>query len=258
MVTHRKISLEELVLKSGLCPNPDRARALIMAGKVRLNGNIVDKAGVLYPADATISLAEAKTGVSRAGDKLRGAFREFAISAQSKACADIGACTGGFTQVLLEQGARKVYAIDVGYGDLAWEIRSDPRVVCLERTNARFLTTLPEPIELVTIDVSFISVAAILPVARNWLSPSGEFIVLIKPQFEAPRNQIPEGGVIFDPAVHKDVLDRLIGWMDQDGFCPTGLIASPVAGAEGNREFLVWLQPGKATQFNWRAVVDVI
>jgi 23S rRNA (cytidine1920-2'-O)/16S rRNA (cytidine1409-2'-O)-methyltransferase len=251
-VAQKKISLEELVLNSGLCSDRDRARALIMAGKVRLNGQKADKAGVLYSAEAVITLAEAKTGVSRAGDKLRAAFKEFAISAQGKICADVGACTGGFSQVLLEQGASKVYAIDVGYGDLAWEIRSDPRVVCLERTNARFLATLPEPIDLVTVDVSFISVKSILPVARNWLSKSGEFVVLIKPQFEAARDKIPSGGVIVDPATHHDVLTQLLCWMDGEGFGVAGLIASPVAGAEGNREFLVWLGHSSGAKFDWQ------
>jgi 23S rRNA (cytidine1920-2'-O)/16S rRNA (cytidine1409-2'-O)-methyltransferase len=157
-------------------------------------------------------------------------------------CADVGVCTGGFTDVLLQRGAEKVYAIDVGYGDLDWKIRSNPKVIVMERTNVRYVPSLPDPISLVTIDVSFISLTKVLPVVAQWLVPHGSIIALIKPQFEASKDEVGEGGIIQDSTVHERVVQEIIDFLPSIGLDKKGLVPSPILGAEGNREFLVWAQ----------------
>ena len=183
--------------------------------------------------------------VSRGGEKLVAALDAFGIDPAGWVCADIGASTGGFTDVLLQRGAKRVYAIDVGYGQLHWRLRQDPRVVVMERVNARYLESLPEPIDLVTIDASFISLKLLLPAARRLLKPQGQIVALIKPQFEAGRNQVGKGGVVRDPAVHRRVIEDLLTWTTEQGYAPQGLVPSPLLGPKGNREFLLWLWPGK-------------
>jgi 23S rRNA (cytidine1920-2'-O)/16S rRNA (cytidine1409-2'-O)-methyltransferase len=164
---------------------------------------------------------------------------------QGVVAADVGACTGGFTDCLLQRGAAKVYAIDVGYGQLDWRLRQDERVVVMERTNARYLDSLPEPPDLVVVDVSFISLKLILPMARSWLQPEGEMVALVKPQFEAGRKQVGKGGVVHDPAVHRLVVEDTLTWAAEQGLGPQGLIRSPIKGPAGNVEFLIWLQPSQ-------------
>jgi 23S rRNA (cytidine1920-2'-O)/16S rRNA (cytidine1409-2'-O)-methyltransferase len=174
--------------------------------------------------------------------KLAAALDRFSIPIEGTTCADVGASTGGFTDCLLQRGAAKVYAIDVGYGQLDWKIRSDPRVVPLDRTNARYLEALPEPIDLVTIDASFISLRLILPAALKWLRPDGNVVALIKPQFEAGRDRVGKGGVVRDPEVHADVLRTILQAAEDLGTIPFDLIRSPIEGPAGNIEFLVWLR----------------
>ena len=180
------------------------------------------------------------------GFKLAGALTNFDLEVQGAICADVGACTGGFTDVLLQNGAARVYAIDVGYGQLDWSLRQDDRVVVMERTNARYLESLAEPVSFVAIDVSFISLRLILPAVKQWLSANANVVALIKPQFEAGPKQVGRGGIVKDTAVHRSVLQELWQWFGANGFGVQGLITSSVTGADGNIEFLVWLQVGVA------------
>jgi 23S rRNA (cytidine1920-2'-O)/16S rRNA (cytidine1409-2'-O)-methyltransferase len=214
---------------------------MIMAAQVSVNGQVIEKPGTLVPITADIQIAERLPYVGRGGLKLEAALQNFALAVEGWVGADIGASTGGFTDCLLQHGASRVYAIDVGYGQLDWKLRQDPRVVVMERINARFLTQLPEAVDLVTVDVSFISLKLILPNARAWLSPGGQIVALIKPQFEAGRRQVRKGGVVKDPAVHRAVLIDLLSWAPTIGLHVTGLIASPLRGPAGNVEFLAHL-----------------
>ena len=243
-----RISIVELLVERGLCATRESATREVLAGRVYVNDQTFDKAGALVLRDAQVRLAQRREFVSRAAYKLEGAFSLFPIEVQGRACADVGACTGGFTEVLLQRGARKVFAIDVGYGDLDWKIRSDPRVVVMERTNARYLTNLAEPVSLVSIDVSFISLSKILPAVVSWLEPSADVLALIKPQFEADRVDVGTGGVVTDTAVHQRVNERVISFLPTVGLSFQGLKPSPILGSEGNTEFLLWAkfvgQPG--------------
>lgn len=241
----KKERLDELLLTRGLAATRAEAQALIMAGDVEVDGERVDKVGAPVPVHAEIEVREPPPYVSRGGFKLAGALDAFDLEVGGRVCADVGACTGGFTDVLLKRGAARVYAIDVGYGLLAWKLRQDERVVVMERTNARYLEALPEPVSLVCVDVSFISLRQILPAARRWLAVDGDIVALIKPQFEAGREQVGEGGIVRDPAVHREVLNRFLEWAVEEGLAPAGLIRSPIEGTEGNVEFLVWLRPGR-------------
>lgn len=237
-----KESLVSRLVREGLSAHEDEARKLILAGLVRVNGEVVDKAGAVIASDAVIAVQPRKEFVSRAAYKLESAFTTFGISVADAVCADVGACTGGFTEVMLQRGARKVFAIDVGYGDLDWKVRSDPRVVVMERTNARHLESLAEPVSFVAIDVSFISLEKILPAVVTWLAPHADIVALIKPQFEAEKSEVGEGGVITDPAVHEAVIDRVITFLPHLQLEYKGLQPSPILGAEGNKEFLLWMQ----------------
>lgn len=239
-----KERLDQLLYQRGLVTSREKGRRLIMAGEVRVDGVLVDKPGTRVPVTAELTLLSRPRFVSRGGLKLEAALEAFSLDVFGITAADVGACTGGFTDCLLQRGAERVYAIDVGYGQLDWGLRQDERVVVLERTNARYLEKLPEMVALVVVDVSFISLRLILPAARNWLEQDGEMVALIKPQFEAGRQSVGKGGVVRDTKVHREVLEGLIGWFSEEGLDPCGLIRSPVKGPAGNIEFLVWLRPG--------------
>lgn len=236
-----KERLDILLYKRGLAESRERARRMIMAAQVLVNDRVVDKPGTRVPTAATIRIKEKLAYVSRGGVKLEAALGAFEIDAHSMVAADIGASTGGFTDCLLQHGAARVYAIDVGYGQLAWRLRQDRRVVVMERVNARYLRELPELLDLATVDVSFISLKLVLPAVKQLLKPRGRIISLIKPQFEAGRKQVGKGGVVKDPAVHRAVLCNVLGWMPANGLQVNGVIVSPLRGPAGNIEFLAHL-----------------
>ncbi len=213
-----------------------------MAGDVRVNGTPVQKAGMMVNESSEIILVDSPVFVGRGGLKLDHALDRFGIDVTGKVAADIGASTGGFTDCLLKRGTERVYAIDVGYGQLDYRLRKDNRVVVMERVNARYPIELPEKVDIIVIDVSFISLEKILPPVSNMLNDRGDIIVLVKPQFEAKRGEVAKGGVIRNPAVHSKVLARFIAWLISNGFRLKGLITSPVKGASGNKEFLVRLK----------------
>lgn len=238
--------LDVLLVARGLAESRSLAQRLIGAGEVLVDGRVVDKPGAQVPMTATLTLAARPRFVSRGGEKLDAALERFAIPVAGRVAADIGASTGGFTDCLLQRGALRVYALDVGYGQLAWALRQDPRVVALERTNARYVTALPERVDLIVSDVSFISVRLIYPTAVRWLREGGEIVSLIKPQFEAGRAQVGKGGVVRDPAVHWQVLVEVCAALAELGLGLRGLMVSPLLGPAGNLEFLGWWQPGVA------------
>jgi 23S rRNA (cytidine1920-2'-O)/16S rRNA (cytidine1409-2'-O)-methyltransferase len=236
-----KVSLLERLVEEGLSVSHEFATKEILAGLVRVNGQVVDKVGALVAADAELHITSRKEFVSRAAYKLEAALDLFPIPVGGAVCADVGACTGGFTEILLQRGAQKVFAIDVGYGDLDWKVRSDPRVVVMERTNARYVEYLAEQVSVVVIDVSFISLDKILPVVVRWFGEGGgDIVALIKPQFEADRTEIGEGGIIRDPGVHAKVCSKVEAMLPELGLRKGGLEPSPILGTEGNREFLLW------------------
>ncbi len=237
--------LDAVLVERELVESRAKARGMIMAGEVKVDGRKVDKPGTRVAADAVIELAERMPWVGRGGYKLDSAISGFGVITDGLVCADVGACTGGFTDVLLKRGARRVYAIDVGYGQLDWTLRQDERVVVMERTNARYVESLPEPIELACIDVSFISLRIILPAVLRWLAPEAEVIALIKPQFEAGRDDVGGKGIVRDPEVHRRVLESTLEWCARNGLTPLGLMRSPIHGAGGNVEFLVRLSVGR-------------
>ena len=241
-----KERLDKLLVRRGLAETRSKAQAIIMAGEVRVNGEPADKPGMAVREDAVIEVAAALPYVSRGGYKLAEALPAFGLTVTGRVCADVGACMGGFSDVLLQAGAARVYALDVGYGQLDWKLRQDERVVVMERTNARYVPALPEPVSLVVIDVSFISLRLILPAVRQWLTPQADVVALIKPQFEAGREQVGKGGIVRDVAVHRQVLRDMLAWAEEHGWSPAGLVRSPVTGADGNVEFLLWLRWGGA------------
>ena len=241
-----KKRVDLLLTERGLADSRQKAQALIMAGQVYTGERRCDKPGLTLEEEAPLEVRGGLRYVSRGGLKLEKAMSCFPISLTGKTAADIGASTGGFTDCMLQNGARRVYAVDVGYGQLAWSIRNDPRVVCLERTNARYLTTeqIPEPLEFASIDVSFISLGLILPALRPLMAPGGEVAALVKPQFEAGRDKVGKKGVVRDPAVHEEVICRVAEAARELGLAPRGLTYSPVKGPEGNIEYLLLLQKG--------------
>lgn len=253
-----KERLDTLLVDRGLVETRARARAHIMAGEVTVDGRRVDKAGTAVPRDARIELAAPLPYVSRGGYKLAGALDGFGVNVTGYICADVGACTGGFTDVLLQRGAARVYAIDVGQGQLDWKLRQDVRVTVLERTNARYLEMLAEPIDLAVIDVSFISLKLILPAVHKWLRDDGQVIALIKPQFEAGPEFVGKGGIVRDPAVHRAVLADVLGWAAAAGWAVSGLRRSSIAGTDGNVEFLVWLRPGEPMADHAQLIANVL
>ena len=236
--------LDHLLVERGLVDSRERGQRLIMAGEVLVNDQIADKPGTLVRPDVHIRIKEPLPYVSRGGLKLAAALDRFPIIVAGTICADVGASTGGFSDCLLQRGAARLYAIDVGYGQLDWKVRSDARVIVLDRTNARYLETLPEPIDLATIDTSFISLRLIFPAVLKWLKVEANCVALIKPQFEAGRERVGKGGVVRDPAVHVDVLHTLLLAAAELGLQPIDLIRSPIQGPAGNIEFLVWLRRG--------------
>jgi 23S rRNA (cytidine1920-2'-O)/16S rRNA (cytidine1409-2'-O)-methyltransferase len=238
----RKERLDLVLVARGLAESRSVAQKLILAGEVFIGASRADKAGTLVATDAPVHVRQGLPFVSRGGLKLQAALEAFEIEATGLVCADVGASTGGFTDCLLQRGAARVYAIDVGYGQLDWKLRRDSRVVVLERTNARYLTSLPEPIALAVIDVSFISLALILPAVMNWLAAEGQVVPLVKPQFEAGREQVGKGGVVRDAAIHADVLQRVLSWANAHGLTPLGVMQSPLTGPAGNVEFLAHLR----------------
>ena len=235
--------LDEALVERGLVENRSRAQALIMAADILVNGSPVTRAGASVRRGDELSVKTPPRFVSRGGDKLDHALTAFSIDVGGLIAADFGASTGGFTDCLLQRGAARVYAIDVGYGQLASRLRGDPRVVVVERTNVRHLVSLPELVDLVTIDVSFIGLSLVLPTARNLLSESGRIVALIKPQFEAGRANVGRGGVVRDPRVHRRVLEDQFTTAAELGLGITGLAASPLRGPAGNIEFLAALVP---------------
>ena len=237
--------LDQLLVQRGLAASLERAQQLILSGAVSVGERVVDKPGTQVQVDATLALAGRAPYASRGGIKLAAALDAFSLDVRGMVAADVGASTGGFTDCLLQRGAARVYAIDVGYGQLAWRLRQDPRVVTLDRTNARYLEHLPEPVDLVTADVSFISLRLILPPALGWLREGGQVIALVKPQFEAARGSLAKGGVVRDPAAHRAVLTEIVAWAAAQGMGLQGLIRSPVTGPAGNVEFLAWWLPGR-------------
>lgn len=236
--------LDQLLTDRGLARSRAEAQALIHAGQVTLDGDRRLKPGQLVATDASVSLVERPRWASRAGAKLERALDAFAVDVAGAATLDAGASTGGFTDVLLQRGARIVYAVDVGRAQLVQRLRDDPRVVSMERTNLRDLRTLPEPIDLATLDLSFISLRLVLPAVHDLLADAGRVIALVKPQFEAGKDDVPRGGVVTDPATHERVLAEVLAAAADGGLAPTDVIRSPITGGDGNVEFLALLVRG--------------
>ena len=239
-----KTRLDVLLVERGLEQTRQRAQAMIMSGLVFVDGQRVDKAGTAIPNDAQIEVrGNTLRYVSRGGLKLEKAMTTFGLKLDGCICADIGASTGGFTDCMLQNGAVKVYSVDVGYGQLDWKLRSDERVVCMERTNARYLTheQIPDELDFASVDVSFISLKLILPALAGLLKPDGHAVCLVKPQFEAGREKVGKKGVVRDPAVHLEVLEHFLEHAKESRFTVLGLTYSPIRGPEGNIEYLGYL-----------------
>lgn len=219
-----------------------KAQALIMAGEVKVEGKAAIKPGTLVAEEAAITILQPPPFVSRGGIKLAFALDQFQLDVSAKVAADIGASTGGFTDCLLTKGASRVYAVDVGYGQLDYRLRQDKRVVVMERVNARYPISLPEKVDLATLDLSFISVEKVIPSVARLLKDDGYLVVLLKPQFEAKRNEVGKGGIVRQPIVHARVIGRFVGWAVGHGFRLGGLVSSPILGASGNMEFFVLLR----------------
>ncbi len=239
-----KERIDVLLVEKGFFESREKAKASIMAGVVYANEQKIDKAGEEVSIDAKLEVRENICPyVSRGGLKLEKAVKFFGVNLKDKVCMDIGASTGGFTDCMLQNGAKKVFSVDVGYGQFAWKLRQDERVVCMERTNIRYVTDeqIGEKLDFASIDVSFISLTKVLPVAFNLLKDDGEVVALIKPQFEAGREQVGKKGVVRDSKVHKEVIEKIIAFSESIGFCVKNLSFSPIKGPEGNIEFLLYL-----------------
>jgi 23S rRNA (cytidine1920-2'-O)/16S rRNA (cytidine1409-2'-O)-methyltransferase len=239
-----KSRLDQLVVEKGLAPSRERARALILAGQVAVDGNPITKAGTQIAADADVALiAPDHPYVSRGGVKLAHALDAFGIEVAGREALDVGASTGGFTDVLLRRGAARVVALDVGHGQIDWRLRNDPRVVVIERYNARrlALADLPGPVDLVVVDVSFISLSQILPAVAGVVRPGADVVALVKPQFEAGRAEVRKG-LVRDPTVHARVVEDVSAAAREGGLTPAGSVPSPITGAKGNQEFLLHLR----------------
>ena len=244
-----KKRIDVLLYEKGLAPSREKARTLIMAGCVYADNQKFDKPGDTVREDAVLEVrGNTLPYVSRGGLKLEKALKVFPVDPTGLTCIDCGASTGGFTDVLLQNGAAKVYAVDVGYGQLAWSLRNDPRVISMERTNVRYITAeqIPEPLDLAVMDLSFISVKLILPAVRPFLKDGGKAVCLIKPQFEAGREKVGKKGVVRDKAVHEEVVQMICDFAVENGYSVLGLTFSPVKGPEGNIEYLVFLQKSDA------------
>ncbi len=260
-----KIRLDLLLVERELAESRSLAQRLIMAGQVRVNGEVVLRVAANVPRDVQLEVEHGPRFVSRGGEKLEAALQAFNITIEGRVCADVGASTGGFTDCLLQHGAARVYSIDVGHGILDWKLRRDPRVVVMEGTNARYVTGLPEPVQVVSLDVSFISLKILLPVVISWLSKEehdgqstkGAVIALIKPQFEAGRQQVGRGkGVIRDPLIHHQVLVDILSTAQVLGYAVLGLLRSPLTGPKGNVEFLAWLEASGGQSASIDKLVD--
>lgn len=259
MASNKK-RLDVLLVERGLVESRQRAQAIIMSGQVYVGEQKVDKAGAQLSEDADIQVrGQGLAYVSRGGLKLEKAMKAFAeIDLAGAICGDIGASTGGFTDCMLQNGAKKVYAVDVGYGQLAWSLRSDPRVVCLERTNARYLTheQIPDELDFASVDVSFISLKLILPTLRGLLKERGKVVCLVKPQFEAGREKVGKKGVVRDPKVHLEVLEHFLVHAGEAGFGVKDITFSPIRGPEGNIEYLGYLQTG--AENSWSGALSLL
>ncbi|MDP8923653.1 MAG: TlyA family RNA methyltransferase [Chloroflexota bacterium] len=241
--------LDVALVERGLIDSREKAQAVILAGQVTVDGQLARKPSesVTSAAEVVVAPSGSDEFASRGGHKLAHALDRFAISIDGRVCLDAGASTGGFTDVLLRRGAARVYAVDVGWGQLDWRLRNDPRVVVRERTNIRHLDALPEPIELAVIDVSFISLRLALPPIGRLLRPGAPIVALVKPQFEAGKGQVGRGGVVRDRRLHRRIVVELWAWAGAHGFAPCGLTASPIRGPAGNVEFLLWLENARNT-----------
>lgn len=239
-----KIRLDARIFDLGLTESREKAKAFIMAGQVYVNGMKATKAGATVTEKDQIEVRGQSEFVSRGGHKLKKAMRVFPISLKDKICMDVGASTGGFTDCMLQNGACKVYSVDVGYGQLAWKLRSDERVINLERTNIRYVTDeqIPDKIDFSSVDVSFISLCLVLPAIYPLLSAEGECVCLIKPQFEAGKEKVGKKGVVRDKSVHCEVIEKIYNFAIECGFAVKGLDFSPIKGPEGNIEYLIYLK----------------
>lgn len=248
-----KHRLDLLLIEKGFVASRQRAQAMIMAGKVFVNGQRVDKPGFSVSSADTIDCkGDDLPYVSRGGLKLEAALQHFRLQVTAAICMDVGASTGGFTDCLLQRGAKRVYAVDVGYGQLAWRIRQDPRVIVMERTNARHLTTdaLPERIDLITIDVSFISLKIVVPAVMRFMKHNAWVLALIKPQFEVGKGQVGKGGVVRDPQLHQQVIQTLSDFFCSRQLEPESVYPSPLAGPKGNREFFMLMRRQEADKIS--------
>jgi 23S rRNA (cytidine1920-2'-O)/16S rRNA (cytidine1409-2'-O)-methyltransferase len=235
--------LDQALVERGLASSRARAQTMVRAGLVRVAGVPTDQPDRMITDDQVIEVAGTAAYVSRGGEKLAAALDAFAIDPRGRNGLDVGASTGGFTDVLLQRGAARVIAVDVGYGQLAWSLRQDPRVIVLERINIRHLDRLPVPADLAVVDVSFISLRLVLPRVQALLSPPGDVVALVKPQFEVGKGAVGKGGVVRDPEQHARVISELRQFAEENGYTVAGQIPSPVLGAKGNREFLLYLRP---------------
>lgn len=265
-----KVRADILLVNRGLAESRSQAQRLVMAGQVRADGQVIPKPSTPVADDAVLVVEQGPPFVSRGGEKLHAGLHAFPLDPASMICADVGASTGGFTDCLLQHGAAKVYAIDVGKGILHWDLRQDPRVIVMESCNARYLENLPEAVDLVTIDVSFISLQVLLPVVKGWFRPPsstqfqtgeakpvGQVIALIKPQFEAGRREVSRGdGVIRDPSVHRRVLLDVLSNAQEHGYYPRDLLRSPLLGPKGNAEFLAWFTYPASEQDNIEELIN--
>ncbi|MDX1600805.1 MAG: TlyA family RNA methyltransferase [Anaerolineales bacterium] len=249
--------LDELLVARGLAPDIDTARRMVIAGQVRLGDEIPVKPSRLVARERDLQIETGEPYVSRGGRKLAAALEAFGIPVQDAVCADVGASTGGFTDCLLKNGAARVYAIDVGRGQLHWRLRQDERVIVMERTNARYVERLAEPVGLVTVDVAFISLRTLLPVVKNWLEEGGDLVALIKPQFEARAEDVEAGGVVRSSDARTEVVREVIAAAAECGLDPQGLLRSPLQGPKGNIEYLLWAREGGASRSE-RELLDEI
>ena len=261
-MAEKKERLDILLVEKGIIISRERAKACIMEGKVYVNGQKVDKAGEKVSSEAEIEYrGDTLKYVSRGGLKLEKAMNSYNISLENKVCMDIGASTGGFTDCMLQNGARKVFSVDVGYGQFAWKLRTDERVVCMERTNIRYVTleNTGEPLDFASIDVSFISLKKIMPATLSLLKSDGEVVALIKPQFEAGRDKVGKKGVVREISTHKEVVYGIIDFILEQDLNVLGVGYSPIKGPEGNREYLVYFTKDKDKESNFkREDVDTV
>lgn len=256
-----KQRLDVALVERGLIASREKAKVVIMEGLVYVNGQKSDKAGAQVKDDDTIEIrGETMRYVSRGGKKLEKAMQVFPITLEGCVCIDIGASTGGFTDCMLQNGAARVYSVDVGYGQLAWSLRNDERVVNLERTNIRYVTDeqIPEPVDFISVDVSFISLTLVLPVAWKLLKEGAQMVCLVKPQFEAGKDKVGKKGVVREPSIHREVIEKVAGCAKDLGFALCGLDYSPIKGPEGNIEYLLYLHKGGEENVLSDEVIDQV